>query len=118
MARNLIIAIIVICVLLIVYSPSPILKSIAMPLVFFICGFGLCFEAKKIYSAGEVKARVKSGWTSLYRERLQQDGFVKYITIKRDTEPFRFYSYVIAYGLFGAFCVAASLFYLLVVYKH
>jgi hypothetical protein len=118
MVRNFTIAIIVICVLLIAYSPLPIFKIIAIPLVFFICGLGLCFESKKIHSAGEVKARIKSGWTSFYRERLQQDSFVKYITIKRDTEPLRFYSYVIAYGLFGAFCVAASVFYLLVVYKH
>ena len=118
MGRNLTIAIIVICVLLIAYSPSPILKTIAMPLVFFICGFGLCIEAKKIYIAGEVKARIKHGWVSLYRERLQQDGFVKYITIKRDAEPLRFYSYVIAYGFFGVFCLVASVIYLFVMYKH
>ena len=90
----------------------------AMPLVFFFCGLGLLFEARKTYIAREVKARVPLRFWRFYRERLLSEGFVKFITIGRDKESLRFYFYVIIYGILGTFSLVASAFYLLVTYKH
>ena len=112
------IVIIFICVLIIAYSKSVVLNAMAMPLVFFVCGLGFLFEARKNYIAREVKARVPLHFWRFYRERLQSEDFVKFITIDRDKESLRFYFYVIIYGILGTFCLVASAFYLLVPYKH
>ena len=112
------IVIIFICVLIIAYSKSVVLNAITMPLVFFVCGLGFLFEARKTYIARQVNARVPLHFWRFYRERLQSKGFVKFINISRDKEPLRFYFYVIIYGVLGIFCLVASIFYLLVIYKH
>ena len=116
--KNLLVATIFVCVLIIAYSKSAALNAMVMPLVFFVCGLGLLFEARKTYIAREVKARVPLHFWRFYRERLQSEGFVKFITIGRDKESLRFYSYVIIYGILGTFSLLASAFYLFVIFKH
>lgn len=115
--KNLLITIILICVFIICYSKSVVLNAMAMSLVFFVSGLGLLFEARKTFMAKEVKARVPLRFWRFYRQRLESEGLVKFITISCDRESLRFYFYVIIFGVLGAFSFVASAFYLFVMYR-
>lgn len=93
-----------ICLLLVVFSPSPQLSSIAYILLFLVSGVGLCSEATKINQVGQVRAR-------LHRSN-------RAITIIREASPLRFQFYLISYWVLGLICFAAAAFAIFATCRH